>query len=74
MRLSAIVICPNHHQVDKSVSNRPTSSRLKITGNLRGRCTGCIFAITSPRSNVTSKKNFSPLMAELSDDAGADPD
>ena len=46
---------------------RAASSRLKTTGNVRGIRTGCIFTINSPRSSVTSKKNFSPVMAALSD-------
>ena len=34
---------------------------------MRGTRTGCIFAISSPRSSVTSKKNFNPVIAALSD-------
>jgi hypothetical protein len=33
---------------------------------VRGTRTGCILAISSPRSSVTSKKNFSPVMVALS--------
>jgi len=51
---------------------RFTSSGLRITGSLRGRCTGCIFATNSGRSRVTLKKNFNPLIAELSE-AGETP-
>jgi hypothetical protein len=33
---------------------------------VRGTRTGCILAISSPRSSVTSKKNFSPVRVALS--------
>lgn len=46
---------------------RLTSSGLRITGSLRGKCTGCILATSSGRSRVVLKKNFSPLIAELSE-------
>ena len=43
-----------------------TCSRLNTTGSVRGTNTGFIFAINSPRSSVTPKKNFSPVMVALS--------
>ena len=46
---------------------RAASSRLNTTGSVRGIRTGCIFAISSPRSSVTSKKNFNPVIAAFSD-------
>ena len=45
---------------------RATCSRLNTTGNVRGTRTGCILAINSPRSSVTSKKNFNPVSVALS--------
>ena len=45
---------------------RATSSRLSTTGSVRGTRTGCILAISSPRSSVTSKKNFRPVIVALS--------
>jgi hypothetical protein len=34
---------------------------------VRGTCTGDILAINSPRSSVTSEKNYKPVIAALSD-------
>ena len=45
---------------------RATSSRFNTTGKVRGTRTGRIFAINSPRSSVTSKKNFKPVIVALS--------
>jgi hypothetical protein len=47
--------------------SRATSSRLNTTGSMCGTRTGCILLVMSlPRSSVTSKKNFSPVMLALS--------
>jgi hypothetical protein len=46
---------------------QPASLRLNTTGKVRGTCTGCILAIKSPAASVTSKKNFNPVIAALSD-------
>ena len=40
---------------------------LSTTGSVRGTRTGCILAISSGRSRVTSLKNFSPVIAALSE-------
>ena len=53
-------------QVARRRDQRATSSRLNTTGNVRGTRTGCIFAINSLRSSVTSKKNFNPVIVALS--------
>jgi hypothetical protein len=45
-----------------SISRR-TSSGLSTTGNTRGTRTGRILTISSGRSSVTVKKNFSPVIA-----------
>jgi hypothetical protein len=42
--------------------SRATSSRLKITGSVRGTCTAFIFAINAGLLSVTSKKNRSPVI------------
>jgi hypothetical protein len=44
-----------------------TSSGLNITGSVRGLRTECILPIKSARLSVISKKNFSPLIAALSE-------
>src|SRR5579864_1331008 len=49
-----------------SISRR-TSSGLSTTGKVRGTRTGCILTISSGRSSVISKKNFSPVIAAFSD-------
>ena len=54
-------------QVLGEAIRRVTSSGLNITGSVRGIRTECILAIKSARSSVISKKNFSPLIAALSE-------
>jgi len=58
---------PSSSRRTACASNLATSSGLSTTGRTRGTLTGRILAIRSASQSVTSKKNFSPVIAALSE-------